>query len=149
MRGNESQTGRRWRRARWLTLVLLGVGCGSPTEPGDPTFTFAVSRVFGVRRSPPEVDVSKSALAIHGIFEVPHPFFTVTGWLVQPDPRTLQLGVRGNPDGDGPVVASLHLYQSRIGRLPKGTYNLQIIYVVNKGALRDSTVAYITSVSVP
>jgi hypothetical protein len=129
-------------------LVVAGAACQSPTEPADPTFAFSVSRIFGVRRSPPEVEAGKGFVAIHGVFEVPHPLFTITGWLTQPNPRTLQLGVRGNPDGDGPLFASLHLYQSRIGALPKGRYDIQIIYVVNKGALRDSTLAYTTVVDV-
>lgn len=138
----------RYLRSIALILVAGGAGCVGPSEPVDPTFTFAVSRVFGVRRSPPVVEAGQGSLSIHGIFEVPHSLFTVTGWLVQPDPRTLQLGVRGNPEGAGPGFASLHLYQSRIGRLPKGSYHLEIIYVVNKGALRDSTLVFATTIAV-
>jgi hypothetical protein len=127
---------------------VVGAGCGGPTEPSEPSFTFAVSRVFGVRRSPPVVNAGEASIAIHGIFEAPHPRFTVTGWLVQPEPRVLQLGVRGNADGPAQEVASLHLYQSRIGRLAKGLYQLQIYYVVLQGALRDSVLAFTTNVQV-
>jgi hypothetical protein len=131
------------RHLRSVVLAgLVAAACSDPAGPSDPSFSFTVKPVFGVRRSPPEVEVGKSFLLISGIFEVPHPLFTITGWLVQPEPFKLQLGVRGNPTSDGPTFTSLHLYQSRIGNLPKGNYALEIIYVVNKGALRDSTLVY-------
>ncbi len=104
--------------------------------------------VFGGRRIPPVVTGGKGTVVIQGIFEVPHPLFDITGWLVQPEPFTLQLGIRATPTGTSPAFGSLHLYQSRIGRLPKGSYSLQIIYVVDKGTTRDSTVVYANPVTV-
>jgi hypothetical protein len=99
------------RIAGWVVLAGA-IGCSDATAPSQPTFVFAATRVFGVRRSPPEITAGKSSIDIQGIFEVPHPSYTVSGWLVQPDPRTLQLGVRGVPESGGPAIASLHLYQS-------------------------------------
>lgn len=131
-----------------LTVLAAVAGCFGPSEPEPPIFEFSTSRVFGVRRSPPEIQTGEGFVEVTGIFEVPHPLFTITGWLTQPDPRTLQLAVRGNPDGPASEVASLHLYRSRVSRLAKGNYELELIYVVNKGALRDSTVVLITTVAV-
>jgi hypothetical protein len=129
--------------------VLAGaIACGDSTAPSEPTFVFATSRVFGVRRSPPEITAGKGSIEIQGIFEVPHPFFTVSGWLNRPDARVLQLGVRATAEGGGPQIASLHLYQSRIGQLPKGRYDFHIIYVVAAPETLDSTVAFTAFVDV-
>jgi hypothetical protein len=122
--------------------VAASAGCSGVTEPESPGFEFASAPIFGVRRSPPVVEGGKGQIDLSGVFEVPHSAFTITGWLAVPGSRSVHLRVRGNPRAEGLQFASLHFYQSRVSRLPKGTYDVAISYEVMKGALRDSTVVW-------
>lgn len=123
-------------------LLAASTGCSGVTEPESPGFEFSSAPVFGVRRSPPVVEGGEGRIDVSGVFEVPHSAFTITGWLAVPGSRTIHLRVRGNPRAEGVQFASLHFYQSRVSRLPKGSYQVAISYVVMKEALQDSAVVW-------
>lgn len=125
-----------------MVLLTASVGCSGVTEPESPGFEFASAPIFGVRRSPPVVEGGEGQIDLSGVFEVPHSAFTITGWLAVPGSRSLHLRVRGNPRSEGIQFASLHFYQSRVSRLPKGTYEVAISYVLMDGALQDSMVVW-------
>lgn len=128
--------------------LLAANGCSGVTEPESPGFEFASAPAFGVRRSPPVITPGDGSIEVSGLFEVPHSAFKVTGWLAVPGARSISLRVRGNPEVEGLQFPTLHLYRTRISRLPKGSYDLAISYVVFKGALRDSTVVWADKVVV-
>ena len=133
---------RYFRALTGAALLAAGVGCSGLTDPESPGFEFTSAPIFGVRRSPPVVEGGEGLIDVSGVFEVPHSAFTITGWLTVPGSRTIHLRVRANPQSEGLEFASLHFYQSRVSRLPKGTYDVAISYVVMKGALRDSAVIW-------
>ena len=137
---------------RALTLAVIALaplsGCAGITEPASPGFEFSEHKVFGVRRSPPSPLGGDGFAEVTGIFEVPHSEFAVSGGLTLVGPRTLGFSVRGNPLSEGLQFPTLHLYRIRASRLPKGSYEIVLSYVVHKGALTDSTVAYTGSIQV-
>jgi hypothetical protein len=91
----------------------------------------------------------KGIIDVVGIFEVPHTDYTISGLLTVGGQGVVKLAVRGIPGIAGLKIASLHLYQSRVSRLPKGNYQLQLIYVVDKGPVdRDSNLISTTPVKV-
>lgn len=135
---------------RYLPLALAFViaGCDSITGPLSPGFEFRSSVVFGVRRSPPVVTGGEGAIDLAGLFEAPNSAYTVIGLLDAPDIGRLQVRIRGSQIAEGVQFPTLHFYQSRVSRLPKGTYDLAITYVLLRATQTDSTVIWTGAVTV-
>lgn len=127
------------RGAAGLALVFAAA-CSGATEPDQPTFKFYTQEVFGFPNRAPAIDFPGGDVQVSGIVRVPTNAYFLLGEFSQASPRSLDIKLRANKQGDGISTLAQHYYVATIGNLPSGNYDLKLTYIIERDATDSSVV---------
>lgn len=126
-------------RALPAVLLCLALACGSPTEP-DPTLQFEGRVVFGIATLPVTAQGLDGGIKVSGVIPTPTSDYTLTGHLSAVGGRKLILEVSVDSTRAGVPLPVQNYYESRIGNLNKGAYDLEVIHTLHIAATQTASV---------